>query len=140
MSEIKAEQITIAHVRPRFSVLTAESSETIKQRIQDALAQENATCRGKVYDQFASLSLPADQLHYWSPRLRMTIEKTDEGTEVRGLYGPKPAVWTMFVFFYSVIGFATIIVAMLGLSYLTLNKPAGILWMLPVFVAMFSSL
>lgn len=140
LSEIKSDDITILHVRPRFSVLTQLSAEEIKQKIQKALDSDTASCKGKVYDQFASLSLPADQLHYWSPRLRMTIEETNEGTEVRGLYGPKPAVWTMFVFFYSVIGFATIIVAMLGMSYLTLDKPAGILWLVPVFVAMFFSL
>lgn len=140
MSEIKSDDITILHVRPRFSVLTELSAEEVKSRIQAALEHENAACKGKVYDQFASLSLPVGELHYWSPRLRMTIEETEEGTEVRGLYGPRPSVWTMFVFFYSVIGFATIIVAMLGMSYVTLDKPAGILWLLPVLVAIFFSL
>lgn len=119
---------------------TELSAGELKTRIQAALDAEGATCKGKVYDQFASLSLPAEQLHYWSPRLRMTIEETKEGTEVRGLYGPRPTVWTMFVFFYSVIGFAAIIVAMLGMSYLTLDKPAGILWLVPVFITMFLSL
>ena len=31
------------------------------------------------------------------------MEETEEGTLIRGLIGPKPSVWTMFVFFRNLL-------------------------------------
>ncbi len=81
-----------------------------------------------------------EEQHYWSLQLQISFEETENGTMMRGLYGPRPAVWTMFVFFYAVIGFAVLIVSMLGLSFLTMDKPVTILWAVPVLVIVFFSL
>ena len=93
-------------VRPRFKIETPLKVETLTQRIALALDKEDAPCKGRINSTgFGSIMLPVDQQHYWSPRLTISMEETEDGTIIRGLYGPRPAVWTMFVFFYSFIGF-----------------------------------
>ena len=84
--------------------------------------------------------LPVDQQHYWSPRLTISMEETEDGTIIRGLYGPRPAVWTMFVFFYALIALAIMVVGTIGLSRLSLDKPGTVLWWIPVLVVIFLSL
>lgn len=78
--------------------------------------------------------------HFWSPQLTVTVEEIENKTEIRGLYGPKPSVWTMFVFFYCIMGFLALISAMVGFANLSLEKPAGILWLSPIFLVLFFSI
>lgn len=98
------------------------------------------TCEGQVTKHFATIYPPQKEQHYWSPQLTITLEEDEGKTLVRGLYGPKPSVWTMFVFFYSFIGFVTLIVLMWGLSLRSLGQAAPILWLVPVLILLFFSL
>ena len=116
------------------------SIEQLIGKIEHNLNQPNATCLGHIHVMGGTLSLPLEQQHYWSPQLSLSFEDEQGGTIVRGLFGPRPAVWGMFVFFYSVIGIATLIVATIGFSKLSLGKPSSLLWLVPVLVMVFLSL
>jgi hypothetical protein len=127
-------------VRPRFKVETSASIDDLVDRITNALEQEEATCVGGVHVMGGTIGLPYEDRHYWSPQLSLSFEQTEQGTIVRGLYGPRPSVWGMFVFFYAFIAIATMIVATIGFSRLTLGGSAGILWWVPVLLLIFLSL
>lgn len=127
-------------VRPRFQVTSSDPPEVIEDKLRTGLDEEGAPCKGKVHSGYVSLQLPLEEQHYWSPRLTVTLEELDEGSLVRGLYGPRPAVWTMFVFFYSLIGFALVIVTIIGFANLSLDKSGAVLWLVPVLVIAFRSL
>ena len=127
-------------VRPRFKVETPASIDELVDKIKSALNQEGASCQGGVHVMGGTISLPYEEQHYWSPQLSLSFEKTEHGTIVRGLYGPRPSVWGMFVFFYAIIAIATMIVATIGLSRLTLGGSAGILWFVPLLLLIFLSL
>lgn len=134
------EHIHFRRIRPRIKVKTNLSSEDINSRIKLLLKSEKASCEGQATQGFATIYPPEADQHFWSPQLTITIEESDEGNLVRGLYGPKPSVWTMFVFFYAAIGFATMIVLMIGLSLWSLGNPATILWYVPALILLFLSL
>jgi hypothetical protein len=134
------DHIHFKRVRPRIRFESELSSEEITNKIRTKLRDGVCPCKGQVTANFATIYPPPEEQHYWSPQLTITLEEQDETTLVRGLYGPRPAVWTMFVFFYSIIGFATVIVSMIGLSFWTLDMPAGILWFVPVLLLLFLSL
>ncbi len=127
------------HVRPRFKIESPLGVEEVLEKLKNALNEKDATCKGRVSPGYVTLFIPPQEQHYWSPQLSLTIEEFKNGSLLRGLYGPRPTVWTVFVFFYA-IGLATLIISMLGLSYLTLGKPAAILWIVPVLVIIFLSL
>lgn len=127
-------------VRPRFELLSARSSADIDERFVTALEQEGTVIQGKTRRGYASLQPPADILHYWSPHVSITYEDTEEGTLIRGLYGPSPSVWTMFIFFYALIGMAILIITVIGLANLSIDNSGAILWALPVLVFLFFTL
>ncbi|MEL6834384.1 MAG: hypothetical protein AAFP77_15420 [Bacteroidota bacterium] len=127
-------------VRPRFQVTSPDSTKAVEDKMIQSLAQPNAPCRGKVHSGYISLYMPFEEQHYWSPRLTVTLEEHEEGSLLRGLYGPRPSVWTMFVFFYSVIGFAIVVVSIIGFANRSLGKSGAILWLIPVLVTAFLSL
>lgn len=117
--------------RPRFREQVRLKPNVIKENISAALKQ-NSTIRGEIIENHVILKIPKSQQHYWSPQLSLELEENEEGTLIRGLFGPKPGVWTMFVFFYSAIGFLTMLGLIFGLSQLMLKmKPFG-LYTVPV--------
>jgi hypothetical protein len=134
------DHIHFRRIRPRIKVETPLKSEQIIKKIKSELSDEQVLCSGQTTSRFATICPPEKDQHFWSPQLTITIEDTDEGALVRGLYGPRPSVWTMFVFFYSIIGFAAMIVAMIGLSYWSLGQSARILWLVPGLIFLFLSL
>ena len=128
-------------VRPRFQIETEYTITELAEKINLGLQRGNAPCKGRVNPTYATLYLPYEEQHYWSPRLTLTLEETENGGSLlRGLYGPRPAVWTMFIFFYAIIGFAMMVIGIIGLSHLTLGDPAPILWLVPVLGVVFLSL
>jgi hypothetical protein len=140
MSTPEEEEITIHQVRPRFRVETKISMSELTDRINTALKSGSAPCRGFVKNGHGRLTIPPQDQHYWSPQLSLSMEEEDGTTIIRGLYGPRPTVWTMFVFFYAAIGFAILIISLIGASYVTLEKSASILWAVPILVVVFLSL
>lgn len=128
-------------VRPRFTLDSLLSPEEFRNRLSDGLAREDARCVGKVKRDFASFAPLPEIIHYWSPHLSISYEaNTDGSTNIRGLYGPSPHVWTMFVFFYAIIGFATVIITVIGLANMSIDNSGMILWLLPVLILAFMSL
>lgn len=129
-------------VRPRFEMWTYLSADEIHAAFCDYLAAGCSTAQGKVRSTYASIQPPEDIRHYWSPHLSITWEaaEDDQSTHVRGLYGPAPAVWTMFIFFYAVIAFAILVVTVIGTSNLSVGNSGAILWALPFLALVFCSL
>ncbi len=140
MSKVEEDHIHFKRVRPRIRLESELSSDEITSRIRNKLREGVCPCKGQVTAHFATIYPPPEEQHYWSPQLTITLEEQDNKTLIRGLYGPRPAVWTMFVFFYSIIGFVAIIVSMIGLSYWTLGLQSDILWLVPVMIFIFLSL
>lgn len=127
-------------IRPRFRRLIKADKEEFLSQMESALRSKGAICNGRVVGKHCKLYLPKASQQFWSPELNLAVEITEEGTLLRGFYGPKPTVWTMFVFFYSLVAFAIIIISIVGLSQYSLGKSSSILWFVPVLILLFLSL
>ena len=99
-------QLKSFRVRPRFQIESIFTGEELNDRINTEL-KNSESCLGSVMAGHVTLYLPVNEQHYWSPQLSLSIEDTENGCLIRGLYGPRPSVWTMFVFIYFIIGLAT---------------------------------
>ncbi|MCK5104940.1 MAG: hypothetical protein KAR17_19090 [Cyclobacteriaceae bacterium] len=119
-------------IRPRFRKEVSDAPEIVKDKIKTALESNSANCTGKIVDNHVIFKIPVSQQHYWSPQLTLDLEPKNSGSLIRGLYGPKPGVWTMFVFFYSAIGFLTMMGLIFGLSQMTLKMDPYGLWSVPI--------
>ncbi len=140
MSHRTGEHLPPFTVRPRFKVSIDSSIAEFSEKINHGLDQVDAPCKGRVNKEQMTLYPHPEKQHYWSPQLKLSIEEIENGTILRGLYGPRPAVWTLFVFIYSFLGFAAFIIGIVGLSNASLGKSASILWLFPVLIIIVASL
>jgi hypothetical protein len=61
-----------------------------------------------------------------SPHLHLEIEKMEDGnTFIRGLYGPDPVLWTLFMFLHFVVAGLFVIFSMIAFSKWSLDQPFG---------------
>lgn len=132
--------MTSFRIRPRFKMLSDRPAQDIQQSIQTALERPDATCIGHMIPGHITLFIPFEDRHYWSPQLSLSIEEDQDGTVIRGLYGPNPTVWAMFAFGYSFLGFVSLFVCIVGFSRMNLGLEAPVLWLLPFLAAGFVAL
>ncbi len=117
-------------IRPRFQVESPLSAQEVIARLKKGLEREGTTVVGVARHGYAALKIPPDIRHYWSPQLSLSVEELEsgKGSLIRGLYGPAPNVWTLFIFIYALVGLAFLGVVLVGVSYLTVGMDASILW------------
>lgn len=127
-------------IRPRFQIESSLSMELLTEKFRLALSDKNAPCKGQVNPGFSTFYLPVEEQHYWSPQLSISFEESEKGCVVRGLYGPRPAVWTMFVFFYSVIAFLILVISVIAFANISLGHYTGILYFIPILIFIFLTL
>lgn len=127
-------------IRPRFKRHTKLSEAEILELFKKGL-EDNSGVRGYFVDHHIYLSIPKKDQHFWSPRLAVEVVSDVEGveTEIRALFGPSPSVWLMYVFFYSLLGFLSMIVLIIGGSRWNLGLSAGILWFFPVLLILIAA-
>lgn len=131
----------VYRVRPRFEIACPMSTQDIEAAVRSYAQREDVDCQVQAYHGFVKVLIPPSEQHYWSPQLNINLLEEGDGTTLmRGLYGPRPAVWTMFIFFYALIGVAALFVAIFGFSRLSLDRPAPVLWLLPVLIILFFTL
>lgn len=121
-------------IRPRFNYSSSLSPEQVLQTFHKALSEQDAPVNGLVIDQHVYLRIPEEKQHFWSPQLNLEVEENGEGSMINGLFGPRETVWLMYIFFYALLGFAIMVVMIMGFSQLNLGLSARILWALPVLL------
>ncbi|PHS50955.1 MAG: GTP-binding protein [Lutibacter sp.] len=105
-------------LRPRFKIDFDVSQQKIISKFKDNLKDANCNYCSKIIDGHIIIDVPIDESHFWSPQLTIEIEKVEENKAVvSGLYGPKPQVWTLFMFFHFAMA-----VAFIGFSIMTYVK------------------
>lgn len=129
--------MTAIEIRPRFRKKTRLNVGETLQCFRLALDNPQAKIKGYIVDHHVILKIPVEDQHYWSPQLSLEVEEASDGALIRGLYGPKPSVWLMFIFFYAALGFVSLVVMVMGFSQLNLNLSGRILWLLPIAAILF---
>lgn len=124
--------MTSIRIRPRFQQIVPASPDVVQERLRTQLAQSEVPCTGSMLPGHVVLKVLAREQHYWSPQLSLTLEPHEQGTLVRGLYGPNPTVWAMFAMGYGAISILALFIGIIGLSARSLGQPAPILWALPI--------
>ena len=127
--------MTSFRIRPRFKIISEKTPEQILEAFRLALKNKDCACKGVAIPGHITLMVKPEEIHYWSPQLQLTLEDNDESTEIRGLYGPSPQVWTLFALSYLAIGILFLFISIIGFSRLSLDLNAPILWVLPVLAA-----
>jgi hypothetical protein len=124
-------------VRPRFRKQCNCVPDDVETRIKERLNAADSPCVGHFVEGYIVLKIPAAQRHFWSPQLSVSFEKTDDGTLIRGLYGPDPGVWAFFFYGRAMIGIVALMIAIAGMSEWWVHQDLSYFAYLPIcaFVA-----
>ena len=118
-------------VRPRFQQEVNFSSLEIRDRVKSALSDSSEPYTAIYLPNQITLKIKPDERHFWSPQLNISLEEKEDGTLIRGLYGPNPSIWAMFFFAYSALGIIILFAGMVVLSQLSLGMETPFWWVIP---------
>ena len=116
--------------RPRFRRNLPIAPETLLLAFKNRLTKSTSVT-GSVATHHVSVRIPKTDEHFWSPQLGLEIESDENGSLIRGLYGPKPAIWTLFIFCYATFGIGTLAMLFWGLSQWQIDQYPWALWFVP---------
>ncbi|MGG8497416.1 GTP-binding protein [Tenacibaculum sp. TC6] len=123
-------------LKPRFQVDFEMNANSLLTKIQNHIGGEQLY-KMKVVDHHIVIDVPEKESHYWSPQLHIEVEElTEETSKLKGLFGPKPQVWTLFMFIHFAVATAFLIFAVIAYSNWSLKKeiflPVTMLVILPL--------
>jgi hypothetical protein len=121
-------------LRPRFEVATAHPPEQVIQRLRSTVERPDAPWPGRVFADHAVVHVPPAEQHIWSPFLSLDLHGHEDGSLVRGTFGPKPSIWTLFAASYAACGFSVFFAVAYAASQWLIGEPAWALAAIPVAV------
>ncbi len=126
--------MTSFRIRPRFRQIRQEDPVTIEREIKEKLKGRQREITGVFIPGHITLRIHPDHRHFWSPQLTLSLESTDDGMVINGLYGPNPTVWAVFFLGYATLGIILLIAGMLLLSQQMLGIEAPLWWIIPACI------
>ncbi|HQX04763.1 MAG TPA: hypothetical protein PKZ44_11675 [Flavobacterium sp.] len=113
-------------LRYRFEKVVTKSYEDILSSCEQLKETVEPDYKIKISGHHIWLHIGMLHREKHSPHLHLEIEKMEDGnTSVRGLYGPDPVLWTMFMFLHFVVAGIFVIFSMIAFSKWSLNQPFG---------------
>lgn len=133
-------------LRYRFYRVVTKSSEAILDSCNQLKESIEPDYKIKIAGEHIWLHIGLLNREKHSPHLHLELEKMEDGnTSIRGLYGPDPVLWTLFMFLHFVVAGLFIIFSMIAFSKWSLNQPFGFdllvmfamvnIWLLLYFIA-----
>lgn len=125
-------------LRPRFTIDFNASPESVINRFSETFKTKKTNCRGVIVDYHIFISVPKKDEHFWSPQLHLEFIKMDENiTEIKGLFGPKPQVWTFFMFIHFVVGGLFLVFSTMLYTKISLKESYFFPLMMVIFLPLF---
>jgi len=91
-------------LKPRFKIESSRTVDEILSKFKENIAKDTCKYCSKISGNHIFLDIPENENHFWSPQLQVEITKNQESkTIIKGILGPKPQVWTMFMFFHFIV-------------------------------------
>ena len=132
-------------LRPRFKIFVKEDGFKLIKKFEEKQNSSNCKFIIKIVDNHIVLDILKDESKFWSPQLAIEIEQhKPKESLIKGLFGPKPHIWTFFIFIHfaialAFIGFCTLAYVQYSLkeSYsfaLTVSLLMPLLWFVMYFI------
>lgn len=124
-------------LKPRFKMELRKDSDALIQHFTTHLQEDTCKYPSKIVDGHFVIDIPQEESHFWSPQLHMEIEAiAADKAVIKGLFGPKPQVWTLFMFIHFAVATAFIVFGVLAYSRWSLKEsvffPVVMLIVLPI--------
>lgn len=124
--------MAITTLRPRFRYVTHESKVELYEKLRKVLNDPNSKFGGHAFDYQATIDFKPEERRYWTPQIDFSIDEHPEGAIIRGLVGPRPAIWTSFMFIYTLLALLAIGGLVIGMGQWTMGHSPVAFWLIPV--------
>ena len=118
-------------IRPTFEYQLDQSPEEVRSKVKQLVGMPER-CDASVLKQYAQIRVPPSDQHYWSPQLNVQWDEHEGGTQLKGRFGPRPSVWTLFAGFYMFSIFIGGMGLIFGGAQKQLDLDPWALWAVPV--------
>ncbi len=126
------------HLRPRFTIDLKMDQEVGIQLFKKALKENKCRFPSRFVDGHIIIDVPKKEAHFWSPQLHIELEnRASDKSLLKGLFGPKPQVWTLFVFIHTVVGIAFLFFCILLYANWRLDKSIVFSLVMTIFLPLF---
>ena len=103
-------QFSKISLKPRFRIEWPEDKGVIVEKFENEFAQVGSKFSGKIVDHHIIIDVPKEEEHFWSPQLHAEVDETEANdTIIKGLFGPKPTVWSLFMFIHFGVALAFLV-------------------------------
>lgn len=128
-------------IRPHFSEILDLNLEEAQARIIREVQRVDDRCEVKSFDGFICLRIPRPDRHFWSPRLNLALNSTDDGkAHLQGVYGPNANVWSLFLYGYLMTGSVGLFSGIFGIAQYSLEGKTWGLWVFGASLAVAAGL
>ncbi|WP_324472060.1 hypothetical protein [Kaistella chaponensis] len=92
--------------RPRFKIFTDIPREVYTLHLKKFLAEKEMNYSGTIHSEEAIIRVKSEENYFWKPclALRTEVDREENKTIIRGIFGPTSAVWTFFMFLNFIFG------------------------------------
>ncbi|MBO0343062.1 MAG: GTP-binding protein [Bacteroidota bacterium] len=117
-------------LRPRFRVSLKANLEQLESIFDNASANPFLVKR---LDEHIFVKFKKVETTFWTPQLHLELSSFEEGvSNIRGVFGPNPTLWTFFMFLHFGVGTVFIILGIFAYSNYSLGKDIT-LWLVGMF-------
>jgi hypothetical protein len=124
--------MSTVRLRPRLRYVSNQPPQEILEQIEYNLRNKKTRLEGQVVQEHAFIRFPQTDQQYWTPEMHIWVRQQDDETIVYGVIGPKPKIWTMFMFLYTALLTLTFFGSSYGIIQMTLGMDAPFLWTIPL--------
>lgn len=122
-------------LRPRFSLEAKEEPEQLLTSFKDIGKDTKDFVVSRV-DDHVFIRFPKHKQTFWTPQLHLEIYKIEsQPTIIKGLYGPNPTVWTLFMFLHFLV--ATLFIGAIMWMYANISLNASYVLPLITMITLF---
>jgi len=90
-------------LRPRFKIELNRSHTSVLEAFEAKRLDQKQFIVSRV-DDHVFIKLPKVQQQFWSPQLHLEINALENNkSQLYGLFGPNPTVWTLFMFLHFLV-------------------------------------
>ncbi|MEL0644601.1 GTP-binding protein [Olleya sp. Ti.3.14] len=90
-------------LRPRFKIELDRSHTSVLEAFEAKRLDQKQFIVSRV-DDHVFIKLPKAQQQFWSPQLHLEINDLENNkSQLYGLFGPNPTVWTLFMFLHFLV-------------------------------------
>ncbi|TYQ00155.1 hypothetical protein C7447_101764 [Tenacibaculum adriaticum] len=104
----REEQNSEIFLRPRFSIMCERKATEVMHTLLSNLKENKKDFKTRISDNHIFIDIPEKETHFWSPQLHFEVVEDEGKTKIKGLFGPKPQVWTLFMFVHFFVATAFI--------------------------------